>query len=57
MREMILLNKELFKELEHIKQKLSSHDEELLLIFEYLKQFEEVKQQQIEHTNRKKIGY
>lgn len=54
---MILLNKELFKELEHIKQKLSSHDEELLLIFEYLKQFEEVKQQQIEHTNRKKIGY
>ncbi|MCX6233089.1 MAG: ORF6N domain-containing protein [Bacteroidetes bacterium] len=37
MREMILLNKELFIKLEHIKQKLSSQDEQLLLIFEYLK--------------------
>jgi hypothetical protein len=28
-----------------------------MLLFEYIKQFEEAKQQQLEQANRKKIGY
>ncbi|MEI6695820.1 MAG: hypothetical protein WCO13_07110 [Bacteroidota bacterium] len=57
MREMLISHKELFAELEQIKKQISIHDNQFLLIFEYLKQFEEVKQQQLEQANRKKIGY
>jgi hypothetical protein len=57
MREMLLSHKELFAELEQIKKQLSFHDDQFMLIFEYIKQFEEAKQQHLEQTNRKKIGY
>jgi phage regulator Rha-like protein len=57
MREMILSNKELFLELEKIKIQLSYHDNKFMLIFEYLKQFEESKQQQFEQSNRRRIGF
>ena len=57
MREMLISHKELFEELEQIRKQLSSHDDQFMLIFEYLKQFEETKQQQFEQANRKKIGF
>ena len=57
MREMLMAHKELFMELEQIRQQLTEHDNKLLLIFEYLKQFEEAKQQQLEQENRKRIGF
>lgn len=57
MREMFISHKELFTELEQIKKQLSFHDDQFMLIFEYLKQFEEAKQQHLEQANRKKIGY
>ncbi len=56
-REMILLNKDILQRLEGIERKLSDHDNQIMLIFEYLKQFEEAKQQQLEQTNRKRIGF
>lgn len=57
MREMLLSHKDLFLELEKVKDQLSDHDNKFMLIFEYLKQFEEAKQQQLEQANRKRIGF
>ncbi len=57
MREMLLSHKELFLELEKVKNQLSDHDNKFMLIFEYLKQFEEAKQQEFEQANRKRIGF
>lgn len=57
MREMLLSHKDLFLELEKVKDQLSDHDNKFMLIFEYLKQFEEAKQQQLEQANREKIGF
>lgn len=36
---------------------LVEQDQQILLIFEYLKQLEQAKQNQDEQENRKKIGY
>lgn len=43
MREMLLSHKDLFIELDKIKSKISDHDNKFMIIFEYLKQFEENK--------------
>jgi hypothetical protein len=57
MKEMILDHKELFHELGMIKNQLNDHDEKFLLIFEYLKQFEQQKVKQLEQQNRTRIGF
>src|SRR5690606_38357151 len=56
-REMIMLNKDILHSLESIERKLSEHDNQILLIFEYLKQLEATKQQESEQKNRKRIGF
>lgn len=56
-REMLMMHKDTLLRLESIEQKLSSHDKNIMLIFEYIKQFEEVKQQELEYQNRKRIGF
>lgn len=57
MREMLATHKEILVKLDELKRKGIENDEKFMLIFEYLKQFEDAKQQQLEQTNRKKIGY
>jgi len=57
LREMIMLNKDILKHLESIERKLSEHDNQIILIFEYLKQLEQAKQQELEQKNRPKIGF
>jgi len=57
MREMLLTHKELFLELEQIKNQITDHDSKFQIIFEYLKQFEQAKQQELEQKNRPKIGF
>ena len=52
MREILLSHKDLLLEMEGIRKKVSSQDEKIELIFNYLKQF--VKQQE---KPRKKIGF
>jgi hypothetical protein len=56
-REMILTNKDIVKRLDSIERKLSENDNQIMLIFEYLKQFEEAKQLESEQKNRPQIGY
>lgn len=56
-RSLLQSNNEIIAELEHIKQKLTEHDNNIVLIFELIEHLQEDKQQQIDQQNRKKIGY
>ena len=57
MREMLLAHKDVVSQLEHMQNKLAKHDNNILLIFEYIKQLEQEKQYNIEQQDRKKIGF
>ena len=57
LRKMMLANKDIMKEIEEIRLNISKHDDKFILLFEYIKQFEETKQQELEQKNRPRIGY
>lgn len=57
MREMLLAHKDILLQIEQMQQKLVEHDTNILLIFEYIKQLEQEKQQMTDQQNRKRIGY
>lgn len=57
MREMLETHKEILKKLELLDRKDIDHDDKIMLIFEYLKQFEASKQQELEQINRPRIGF
>ncbi|MGD0712306.1 MAG: ORF6N domain-containing protein [Bacteroidales bacterium] len=57
MREMLATHKEILQKLEQLIRNDTEQDKKILLIFEYLKQFEEAKRQQLKQANRKKIGF
>ena len=57
LRRMLLAQKDIIQEISQIRKQLSEQDNNIMLIFEYLKQFEESKQQQIDQANRKRIGF
>lgn len=57
LRKMFYDNRETLNRLDNFDRKLADHDNNILLIFEYIKQFEEVKLQALEYKNRKRIGF
>jgi hypothetical protein len=57
LRQMLLLHKDILLKLDHIQHKLSDHDDKILLIFEYLRQLEQTRQQQQDQADRKRIGF
>ena len=57
MRELITTHKDLFEKLSELEKKFIDHDDKILLIFEYLKQLEQSKQDESEYQNRRKIGF
>lgn len=57
LKEMLLIHKDVLIELENIKQKIGSNSNNIELIFNYLKQFEQAKQQELDYQNREKIGF
>jgi len=56
-REMIMLNKDILKRLEGVEKNLSDNNNEIIVIFKYLKQLEKSKQQESEQKNRLRIGF
>ena len=56
-REMLLTHKEVLLRLEKIEHSVTNHDQNIQVIFEFLKQLEETNQQQQEQMKRKRIGY
>jgi len=57
MRELLLAHKDIIEKLTLMEHKLANHDDNILLIFEYLKQLDQAKQQQDEQSKRKMIGF
>jgi phage regulator Rha-like protein len=57
MREMLVSNKDILSRLQKAEHKLAEGDDKILLIFEYLKQLEQSKQQEIDQLNRKRVGF
>ncbi len=57
MRKMLETHHEILKKLDELERKGIEHDEKIMLIFEYIKQFEESKQKELEYKNRKRVGY
>lgn len=57
LREILFLHKDVVYQLEKVQRKLEEHDNQLLIVFEYLKQFEQAKQQEAEQKNRPRIGF
>jgi len=56
-RSMLETNKNLLLKFEQMETKLADHDNSIMLIMEYIKQFEEARQQEISQQNRAKIGF
>lgn len=48
---------EILRKLDRIEKHESEQDEQIVLIFEYLRQLEQSRQQQEEQANRKRIGF
>ena len=57
LRKMLLLQKDVMFEIDHIKRELSNQGNNIQLIFEYLRQLETAKQQELEQKNRKLVGF
>ncbi|MFC2080709.1 ORF6N domain-containing protein [Bacteroidota bacterium] len=57
MREMLLTHKNILIRLDQLQQKMAEHDNNILLIFEYIKQLEQKRQHKTDQQNRKKIGF
>ena len=57
LREMMILHKDILQRLDGIDRKLAEHDNQVMVVFEYLKQFEKAKQEELEYKNRPRIGY
>jgi len=54
---MLQTQKNIILKLEEIERKYKDHDQKIMLIFEYLKQFEQAKQQEADQKNRPRIGF
>jgi hypothetical protein len=57
MRELLTTHKEILAKLEKLEKKDIEQDDNIMLIFEYLKQLEKTKQEELEYRNRQQIGY
>ena len=57
MREMLSAHKEILQKLEQIEKKDIEQDDKIMLIFEYIKQLEKSKQEELEQKNRPQIGF
>ena len=56
LRRLTLTHKDILHKLEELERNDIEHDKKIELIFEYLKQLEAAKQQELEQKNRKRIG-
>ena len=57
LREILFIHKDMLNQLEKVQNKIDEHDNQILVIFEYLKQFELAKKQEAEQKNRSIIGF
>jgi hypothetical protein len=53
---LLITHKDVLSRLDSIERNLSGYDEKILLIFEYIRQLEQTKQQEKDQKGRKRIG-
>jgi ORF6N domain len=56
-RNMLATHKDLLLKFDKFEKKLADHDDKIMLLLEYIKQFEQVKREQLQQKNRPKIGF
>ena len=57
MREMLTTHKDILFKIEKIVEKMDEHDDQILLIFKYLQQIEQSRQQEEQLAERRRIGF
>ena len=57
MRKMLETHEAILKKLDELERKDIEHDNKILLIFEFLKQLEQAKQQELDQRSRKRVGF
>jgi phage regulator Rha-like protein len=57
LREILFIHKDMTHQLEKIQTKLDEHDNQISIIFEYLKELEQTKQEETDFKQRKQIGF
>lgn len=57
LREILSVHKDIIHQLENVQNKIDEHDNQINLIFEYLKQFEQAKTEETNFKQRKRIGF
>ena len=57
MRHLIEIHSEIQRKLDKLQKNDAEQDQQILLIFEYLKQLEQVKREELEYKERKRIGF
>jgi len=57
MRELLTTHKDILRKLEQLEKKDIEQDKKIMLIFEYIKQFEKSKREELEQKIRPKIGF
>ncbi len=57
MRALLVSHKEILRKLESLEKKDIEQEDKILLIFEYLKQLEQAKQEETQFRERKRIGF
>ena len=57
MKQMLLTHKDLLLRLDQIERRMEGHDSEIVVLFEYLKKLMGEKEERIDHTARKRIGF
>jgi phage regulator Rha-like protein len=57
LRNLLATQRDVLLKLEQLEKKELEQDEKILLIFKYLKQLEQVKQEETEYRNRPRIGF
>ncbi|MFA6400034.1 MAG: ORF6N domain-containing protein [Salinivirgaceae bacterium] len=56
-RNMLATHKDLLLKFEQFETKLADHDDKIMLLLEYIKQFELSKRDELEQKNRTKVGF
>lgn len=57
LREMLITHKDILHKIEEMEKKYTDHDQKIMLIFKYLRQLEQTRQEESDFKKRRKIGY
>ena len=56
-REMGMLQKDILERLDNMEDKLSEYDDKIIILYDYLEQFEKLRQEEAKMKNRPRIGF